>query len=246
MDNRRDKIRVIVTEDDLPTQNLIKSYLTSMPAIEIIASYTNGSQLIETIAPLQPTVVFLDIEMPDLDGITTAALLRTKWPQVFIVFITGHTKYAAEAYELEVIDYLVKPISKDRLHRTISKIEGHLALTTKPNGSGDQRITFKNNHEIYFVKPGEIFFIEKEIRKTVIHTENGKYTTTDSLKSILDKLGSNFFRCHKSFLVNIKKIEKISPIAERIYEIYFYNYPLRAAMGRPKMEELCNIMAGLE
>lgn len=245
MDYSNEKLRVIIVEDDLPTLNLIQSYLVAFPSIEIIASFTDGLQLIDTISSLQPTAVFLDIEMPGLDGITIAARLKTELPHIFVVFVTGHTKYAAEAYELNAIDYLVKPVSKDRLARTVSKIQDYLNLNVNINNSDSQLITARNRHELYFVKLSDIFLIELETRKTVIHTENGKYYTNTSLNSILSKLNKNFFRCHKSFIVNLKKIEKISPIAERIYEISFHNYPLRATMSRPKMEELCTIMANL-
>lgn len=101
----------------------------------------------------------------------------------------------------------------------------------------------KNSNEIYVLHPDQIIYIEKELRKTNIHTEGGKYITSETLNSLEKRLGVNFFRCHKSFIVNITKIEKIVPIAERIYQLSFYNYPLTASMGRSKLEELCELIS---
>ncbi|MHB8172493.1 MAG: LytTR family DNA-binding domain-containing protein [Thermincolia bacterium] len=83
--------------------------------------------------------------------------------------------------------------------------------------------------------------MEKDLKKAVFHTINGKYSCTETLAFLETKLNNTFFRCHKSFIINVKKLEKISPIADRIYEVTFYNYSLTVTMGRAKYEELLNL-----
>jgi two-component system LytT family response regulator len=237
-----EKISVIIAEDDPLIRQMLDSYLSSFPQVEILASLSNGVDLLDFVEKEQPSAVFLDIEMPDMDGLTAVTKLRERFPHIFTVFVTAHTKYAAEAYQLDAVDYIVKPVTKERLAKTVNKIQDFLTAKAKLVLSGTSRISIKHNHDVYFINTLDIIFIEKEIRKTVLHTENGKYFTTEPLISIISKLPNNFFRCHKSFIINLNKIEKISPIAERIYEINFYRYQHKASMGRQKMEELCSIM----
>lgn len=238
------KITIVVAEDEPPIRKLLQSYLEDFPQVEVAAAASSGKELLEITERIEFDAVFLDIQMPDMDGLSAAAKIKGLHPDVFIVFVTAHTKYAAESYQLEAVDYLVKPVTRDGIARAIKKIEKFLSLNNSSGSSGQDRILIKNNHEIYFVNPAEIFFVEKELKKTVIHSVNGKYFTTEPLYELEKKLGQNFFRCHRGFIINTDRIERIVPIADRLYEVSFYNYPHRVTMRRQKLEELCSIMAG--
>lgn len=105
------------------------------------------------------------------------------------MFVTAHTKYAADAFSLDAIDYIVKPITKEALAKALTKIQKFMKLNNPPDSSvAAGQITIKNDHELYFINPGDIYFIEKEIRKTVLHTVNGRYLTSESLKFVLGLL----------------------------------------------------------
>lgn len=237
------RIKAIVAEDNRPNRELIESYLSHFPQIQIVSSVSSGQEVLERIEKETEniTALFLDIEMPGLNGLATAARIREIYPNIFIIFITGHVEYAAEAFQLEATDYLIKPISKEAIERAINRIDKHLDHQQWAKGL-DDILVIKNQSETYFIRSDSIIFIEKEVRKTIIHTENTSYLTLEPLHVLEKKLNSNFFRCHKGFIVNIKKIEKIMPIADRIYQIFFYNYPLKATMGRKKLEDLYKIM----
>lgn len=103
-------------------------------------------------------------------------------------------------------------------------------------------LVLKNCHEVYFIKTDDIYFIEKENKKTVVHTTNGIYATAEPLNALGQKLNHNFFRCHKSFIINIRKIERVFPIADRIYQVTFNNYQRHVTMGRQKLEELYSLI----
>jgi two-component system LytT family response regulator len=241
-----DRIDVIIAEDDPLIRQLLNSYLSSFPRLNIVASAPDGLEAIDMADRLLPAAVFLDVEMPGLDGLSTAARLREQHPDIFIVFITAHARYAADAYQLEAVDYLIKPVTTESLARAVSKIEKFLALQAV--GDGDQpsqhgRIRIKNDREVCYINLQDIVFIEKVLRKTLIHTEHGKYQTTETLSDLEARLGRNYFRCHKSFVVNLKKIEKVSPIAERIYKVTFYDYSESVTVGRQKIEELYRVLA---
>ena len=238
------KITIVIAEDEPPIRKLLQSYLEEFPQVEVAAAVPDGKELLEITERIEFDAVFLDIQMPDMDGLLAAAKIKRHRPGVFIVFVTAHTKYAAESYQLEAVDYLVKPVTRDGIARAIKKIEKFLSLNNSSVSPGEGRILIKNNREIYFINPFEILFVERELRKTVIHSVNGKYFTTEPLHELEKKLGQNFFRCHRSFIINTDRIERITPIADRLYEVSFYNYPHRVTMRRQKLEELCAIMAG--
>lgn len=237
------KITVFIVDDNNPNRKLIESYLSFFSQIQIIGSYSDSQDVLDEIKLKNPTAVFLDIEMPGLNGLSVASKIRKFHPNTFIIFITAHTKYAASAFQLEATDYIVKPISKVNIERAIKKVEKFLAYNeSQPARTLDEILMIKNNDETYIIHPRTIIFIEKEIRKSIVHTENGKYFTSETLSSIEKKLDKSFFRCHRSYIININKIGKIVPIAERIYQIEFYNYALSASMGRKKLEELYTII----
>lgn len=242
MDIHNDKIRIAIAEDEAPTRQLLQSYLESFSQIDVVASYNNGKELVDEIDQINPTAVFLDVEMPELDGLSTAAILKEKDPYIYIIYLTAHPQYAADAFQLEAVDYLIKPFTKERIEKAVGKIEKFLGLNSINSQAVKDCLVLKNNHEAYFINPADIYFIEKENKKTIVHTTNGKYTTAEPLNAIGEKLDRNFFRCHKSFIVNIKKIEKIFPIADRIYQVSFINYQNHVTMGRPKLEELYSLI----
>ena len=237
-------IRVLVAEDEPAVAELLIRFLVLFPKYQVIDVVTNGKELITKAAYEQPDVMLVDIEMPELDGISAISALRDTIPDFYTIFITAHTNYAAEAYNLDAVDYLVKPITKERFTKAILRLERFMEIAPINQLSRPERMAVKNNHDIVFVDPDEIIFIEKEMRKTLIHTVSALYPASEPLNSLLTQLNPNqFFRCHKSFIVNVKKIEKIYPIAERIYEITFRDYQKKAPMGRPKYEELLNFFS---
>lgn len=243
METGTNKIRIVIAEDEQPIRQLLQSYLSSFPQVSVIAAVGNGREVLELLEQAKPTAVLLDIEMPEFNGLSLAARLRVQQPELFTVFVTAHAEYAAEAYQVEAVDYLIKPVTREALARAIGRIERFSALKKDRDVSRrltEDRLAVKNGHEIYFIKMHEIFFIETASKRAIVHTVSGKYPTTESLNALQMRLDHHFFRCHKSYIVNLQRIEKIVPLAERVYQISFYNYPHSVTMRRQKFEELSN------
>lgn len=239
------QIKVLIAEDEQPIRQLLESYLSLFPGVEIAGRADNGREVLALIDQARPLAVFLDIEMPDLDGLTTAAKIKERHPDIFIVFVTAYARYAAEAFQLDAVDYLIKPFTRDSVSKAMAKIERLLALKTSAMAGGrpEARLVIKNGHEIFFINHQDILFIEKELRKSIIHTENMRYSTNEPLNILEKKIGTDFFRCHKSFIINLNKIQKIAPIAERIYKVYFFNYSCQVTMTREKLEQLYKMVS---
>ena len=238
-------IKVAIAENDNIANQILLTQLKKYAQIEIVAALTNGEQLLEAMEERIIEAVFLDIEMPGLNGLSAAEIIKERYPDMLIVFVTAHSQYAAESYRLDATDYLVKPITVDNITRAIKKLEKALSISQggdAPQNEKDQ-IIIKHHREVYFINLADIIFIEKESRKTIFHTVNGKYFSSNPLHVLSTQLGDNYFRCHKGFIVNIRKIEKITPLADRLYEVTFYHYPLKVTIRRHKFEELMTLFS---
>jgi DNA-binding LytR/AlgR family response regulator len=222
------KIDAVIAEDDKAIAQFIQSLLSDFPEVNVLALANNGQETIETVKKLKPRVLFLDIEMPLIDGLTVAKLVKKEEPDTLIVFTTGYSCYAADAFQLDAVDYIVKPVTPEAINRSILKIKKHLKqnepIIIETNTNQGQRVLLKYDHDIHIIKPEDIIFIEKTDRKITIHTVNEVLISTESLNSLEKRLDNRFFRCHKSFIININEIEKIIQIAERVYEVYFYDF----------------------
>lgn len=232
-------IKVIIVEDDDIIRNDLIRLSESLDRVEIVASFNDGTTLLQSFNDYSPDAVFLDIKMQNSDGLTIAAVLRELSPEIFLVFVTAHTEYAVTAYQLDAVDYLVKPITKEAVERAVNRILKRKRY--KHIYSGPEPILMvKNKHEIYLIHTDEIIYMEKLLRKTRIHTSHSEYETSETLGSLAGKLPDNFFRCHKSFVININKINKIYPIADRTYGVSFHNYGREVIIGRKGFECLCS------
>lgn len=244
-------IRIVIADDDEPIRNLLKNYLCFYEEVKVVGTAADGKRLVEVVRETLPDAVFIDIQMPGMDGLSAVYRLQAEFPSLFVVFVSAHAHYAAEAYSMDATDFLVKPFSRERIGKALNKIKRYKEMNDKIlsfcNNDGipaepanSALIMLKSGHGIIMVEKNNIVFVEKQGRKCLVHTTRGIYETTHSLTAIEDSLDKpNFFRCHKGFIINVRQVEKISPYADRAYEISFYNYPLKAPMRRNKFEEFC-------
>ncbi len=236
------RLNIMIAEDDQMIRSTMETYLQSFPQVNILASCSNGSELLQKVGESAPDVVFLDIEMPDMDGLAASARLKEIDQDILVVFVTGHVEYAATAFQLEAVDYLVKPISREAIHRSLNRVKKRLQASERSTSSFKITV-IRNNHEMYFINTSDILYLEKQLRKTIVHTGHGEYSTSETLQSLQEKLPGHFFRCHKSFVINLNKIEKVYPIADRSYGVSFYDCAQEVTMGRKAFEQLCMLVS---
>lgn len=198
-----DKIKCIVVDDEPLAVSLLGSYVEKIPFLEMVFSTENPIEAMEFIQNNQADLIFLDIQMPELSGINFMKIVGNK---LKYILTTAYSEYALEGYEHNVIDYLLKPISFSRFEKSTQKaLERFTVNETKENtyffvkSSGQQ-------HKINF---DEILFVESIKDYVNIKTEYQEYIVLDTLKSLENQLPVNFARVHKSFILNLEKIEKI-------------------------------------
>ena len=196
------RIKCIVVDDEPLAVSLLGSYVEKIPFFELVFSTENPIEALEYIRKNEADLIFLDIQMPELSGINFMKIVGDKMKYILT---TAYAEYALEGYEHNVIDYLLKPISFDRFQKSALKAQERFPNETSQNSyffiksSGQQ-------HKINF---DEILYIESIKDYVSIKTDNQEYIVLDTLKSLENQLPENFARVHKSFILNLDKIEKI-------------------------------------
>jgi two-component system, LytTR family, response regulator LytT len=211
---------MVVDDEPLSRAELIH-LLQTHQHIEVIAEADCGETALEKFFKLQPDVVFLDIEMAEMSGLDLAKMLQQMKQPPFIVFATAYPNYAVEAFRYEAIDYLLKPFDEEQVHETVMRLARK--LTEKRENASEistRKLAIEEEDGIVYVSPSEILFCCREERDTVIVTNQKTYHTKISLKDLEQKLrGNPFFRTHKSYLVNVEKVEQLIPWFNGAYQL---------------------------
>lgn len=210
-------IRTVVVDDEKLSADATMAMLAKFPEINIIAFIDNSPELMNKLPELGAELLILDIEMPYNNGMNVASFVKKKFPNIEIIFCTGHAYFAVDCYDFEPVDFVTKPINEPRLRRAIERAQRKLRNTIKDipiekkadNKSKKIGINAEGGYQIIDVD--SILYIEKKGRKIYINTKGkkslvSKYNLTQ-LEEILQP--HEFFRCHQSFIVPIRKIRYV-------------------------------------
>lgn len=210
---------------------------------KVIKEAEEGWRALELVTTFSPDIIFLDINMPGVDGMEVAKQVMATGSKAFIIFVTVETKYAVEAFELDTVDYLLKPFDKSRLWKTMVRVKKRLTAQAavvkqrqeKHNFPKITKLFLRSEGDIIAINIRDIYFIEKDLEKhTLIHTVNGVHHVSKSITEIEQELSSrpNFVRSHKSYLINMEKVERIKPWGDSSYLVRFINYDKDALISR--------------
>lgn len=196
----------IILEDEIPAQNLLKIFINKVPDLNLVKTFQTAVQANEFLKENTVDFIFLDINLPDILGIDFIKTVKNP-PQVIIT--TAYPNYAVESFELDtIVDYLVKPFSFDRFLKSIQKVEQKMhRLETKATHN---YIFLNIDKTLHKVTLEDILFIESDRNYLTFVTPNKKYVFIDSLKNWNSKLTDNFVQIHKSYIVNLNHIDRIS------------------------------------
>lgn len=237
------QIRIIIADDEPGILLLLRSIFGELKGALVVGTAENGSSTIKLIKEQSPDLAFLDIELPDMKGTELAEKIKEIKPDLKIVFITAHQEYALEAFKLYALDYILKPIDEERVKTTFERIQQMLKISKKGKFGSEQKIRISINlgNERVFLRSDEIFYIEKTERYATIYCITGKFKTRETLHELEKNLGKEFFRSHKSFVINMQRVERIVNYSNSsYYEVIFKNYKGKALLSRDRIHELMN------
>ncbi|WP_312313818.1 LytR/AlgR family response regulator transcription factor [Empedobacter brevis] len=204
------RLSCIIVDDEPPAIRILQKYTEQLSDLECVAVTNKAIETLELVNKYNPDVLFLDIQMPELTGIQLSTLLKAK---VNIIFTTAYSQFALEGYELNVTDYLLKPISFDRFIQAVEKVRQQVQFSSKNESSteSDGYFFVKTDGKNRFkkIKLSDICYLESIKNYVILHTETEQIVTYNTLKYYEENLPeSQFVKIHKSFLVSFHKIEK--------------------------------------
>lgn len=218
------KLKVIIIDDEKLARDLIKSFLRNYGNIEVAAECENGFEGIKSIAEHKPDLVFLDIQMPKLNGFEMLELIDE---DLNIIFSTAYDQYALKAFEVNAVDYLLKPFSRERfdeaVKRVIERIEKSETKLTTPKDLATnfvakdeilKRIVVKKNQKIEIIPVEQILYLEAQDDYVKIVTKDGSSLKQNRMKFFEEHLPDSFVRIHRSYLVNLNYVKQIELVGK--------------------------------
>jgi len=197
----------IIVDDEQTARNILKAYISDVSFLKLINEFKNALEALEFIKHNNIDIIFIDIEMPKLSGLNFVKIIDSN---AQIIFTTAHREFALDGFELNAIDYLLKPFSFDRflkaVQKTIPKTTLNMPLSNSIKTS--DHIYVKVNKQMIKVYFKTLLYIEGLSNYVKLYTNNGSLVVYDKLSSLIDDLPSNeFMRVHKSYIINTSKIE---------------------------------------
>lgn len=217
-----DKIKTLIVDDEAPAREIIKKYLEDLECIDVVAECSDGFSGLKTITSLKPDLVFLDIQMPRLTGIELLEVMTEK-PE--IIFTTAYDQFAIRAFELNAVDYLLKPFPKRRFLEAVQKAVDKIQSASEDKKPASQllalspesappvtRVVVRKGNAINLIPVEEIKYLEAQDDYVMIHYSNGKALKQQTMRFYEDKLPkTDFVRIHRSYIVRVEEIKRIEP-----------------------------------
>ncbi len=214
-------IRALIVDDEALARERVRTLLAAAPGVEILTECTGGREAVEAILEHQPDLVFLDVQMPDLDGFQVLeALGDDQLPA--IVFVTAYDEYALRAFDVHAVDYLLKPIEPERFAKTLEHVRTTLgnrserlealldALATRDLPL--DRLVIRTRGKVSFLKPSEIDWVEADGKHVKLHAGRETHVVRQQLKRLEPRLAPHgFVRVHRSAIVNVDRIKELEP-----------------------------------
>ncbi|PIC96980.1 DNA-binding response regulator [Sporosarcina sp. P26b] len=239
------EIRALVVDDERYAREELIYLLGQFQSVHIVGEADSGEAAIVKAMQLQPDIVFLDIEMPKVDGMEVAKTLGALKKVPLIVFATAYPQFAAEAFRIHATDYLLKPYDEDQLRQTIERVEEllHPPIATLPKRI--DRLPVETEGEIHYIPVQDILYVHRDDKWTKIVTVAKDYETRMTLKDLEQRLiPASFFRIHKSIIVNLAHVSSLTPWFNGAYQLEIDQRAEKLSVSRNYVKELRQRLEG--
>jgi two-component system, LytTR family, response regulator len=246
-----DELKVLVADDDEAMRGVMRRIIAKVDGFTLAGEAADGEETLAKTEQLKPDVVFLDVDMPKLSGVDCARSIQDMNPATVIIFATAYDGYMSDAFEVYAFDYLVKPFKVERVIQTLERIRDR--QTCRSGGEEvppraisaerravDGRLMLRHREGVSFIDLNDILLVQREERATVLYTKgDGRFVTGDSLGEMEERLPKDvFFRCHKSYIINLNHIKDITPYGRWTYVVRLQDTKHDALITHEKYEEL--------
>jgi two-component system LytT family response regulator len=221
----------IIVDDEYPSIQELSHFITNFSSIKILDKFDDSIKALEYVQQHSVDVIFLDISMPKLDGLALSRVLNTLKPKPQLIFITAYSEYAIEAFEVAAFDYVLKPYSENRIIDTLKRLEN-----CTPSKSVNNKITLWKNNKHYVLNVNDIYYCQAQEHDVHVYTKDDSFRVSSSISDFYKKLPNNyFFKCHRSYIVNIDKIVEIIPWFNNTYLLKLQGLNAEIPVSRQKV-----------
>ncbi|NEU60546.1 LytTR family DNA-binding domain-containing protein [Paenibacillus sp. ALJ109b] len=268
-------MRALIVEDEIPASEELNYLIQEHSQIEVVDCLEDGLDVLKFLQEQEVDVIFLDINIPSLDGMMLAHHIGKFASKPYIVFTTAYKEHAAEAFELEAFDYILKPYDEKRIAAMLHKLETafkrdheqeerergsddgpvHNTAQTndewsasnmqarESNAQTGRRINLLRNDNIIVTDTADIYYAEAQEKVTKVYTKNGEFTMPVSISDFHGRLPQEtFFRCHRSYVVNLSQIREIVPWFNNTYLLRLRDLEAEVPVSRGKVKEFRQLM----
>jgi serine/threonine protein kinase len=221
--SEREKLGCVIVDDEEPARAVLKEYLSRFPEIEVLAECSNGFEAVKAVTELKPDLLFLDIQMPKLNGFEVLELIERN---LAVIFITAYDEYALKAFEVHAVDYLLKPFSPERLAQAIGHARekflrreplpaSGLAASARVPERKSERILVRDGSRVHVIAVGKIDYVEAQDDYVCIKSGGKDYLkqqTLNELEALLDT--DRFIRIHRSYILNVERMVRLELYAK--------------------------------
>ena len=242
-------MKVIIDDDEYPARKELRYFIENYTDMDIIGEFDNGLDVLNFIQENTLDAIFLDINIPKLDGMLLAKTIDKFEKRPKIIFITAYDDYAVEAFNLEIFDYILKPYSDERIISMLHRLKDTSDKKNNEDKAEYQKMRNKislwKDDKIHIVDVNDIYYCEARERYTHIFTKDEEYEIREGISEVEKTINYNiFFRSHRSYLVNLEKIEEIIPWFNNTYILKLNKgkYEITVSRSRVKLfRQLMNI-----
>ncbi|KQY87590.1 LytTR family transcriptional regulator [Paenibacillus sp. Root52] len=273
-------MRALIVEDEILASEELNYLIQEHSQIEVVACLEDGLDVLKFLQEQEVDVIFLDINIPSLDGMTLAHHIGKFARKPYIVFTTAYKEHAVEAFELEALDYILKPYDEKRIAAMLNKLEStfrrdqeqgehergmgdgsvqhttsvHDSSSVLSSSSGTQQVREANSHDVRRINllrndniivtdTTDIYYAEAQEKVTKVYTKNGEFTMPVSITDFQGRLPQEtFFRCHRSYVVNLAQIREIVPWFNNTYLLRLRDLEAEVPVSRGKVKEFRQLM----
>jgi two-component system LytT family response regulator len=242
-------MKVIIVEDEVLAQQELTWLIKEHSQMDIVGTFDDGLDVLKFLQHNKVDAIFLDINIPSLDGVLLAQNISLFAHKPFIVFITAWKEHAVEAFELEAFDYILKPYQESRIVTMLQKLENAWQQQSGSNNSAaspqreNDTINLIRDEKIFVTSIHDIYYAEAHEKMTFVYTRRESWVMPMNITEFCSKLpAAHFFRCHRSYCVNLNKIREIEPWFNNTYILRLRDLDFQVPVSRSKVKEFRQLM----
>ena len=220
----QERLRVVIVDDEPLARAVVREYLGTQEGVEIVAECGNGFDAVKAVSELSPDLMFLDVQMPKLNGFEVLELIGRQVP---VIFTTAYDQYALQAFEVHAVDYLLKPFSEDRFAEALTRARGRLqsqeatpdidrlVADARPKSGPVERVLIRDGSQVHVIPVEKIDYVEAQDDYVCFKAEGPQYLKDQTMGALEGQLDpARFVRIHRSYFLNIERIARVELYAK--------------------------------